>query len=225
MSSAANRVSITSSAAASSMAMAVAMASAASLMAASSMSSASASVWAISMAAAILTSSASSMASSASIFTRSSSPTRASASGAIMACIRERPPALDDGVAQVGCPVVLDDQDGRGTTGGDGLGELLEPVDTETGVALGDGERTQLGTLDGTLDATTGLEADEAARDGAQALPLVLGQVGQVHRVADAAVLVLLDEQDVDDPDHAALPHPAQLGHDARRSPRTCRSR
>ena len=88
------------------------------------------------------------------------------------------------------------------------VGELLEPVDTETGIPLGDRERTQLGTLDGTLDATTGLEADEAARDGAQALPLVLGQVGQVHRVADAAVLVLLHEQDVDDPDDAAASAP-----------------
>ena len=57
------------------------------------MSSAAASVWAISMAAASLTSSASSMASSASIFTRSSSPTMASASGVIMACMRLWPPA------------------------------------------------------------------------------------------------------------------------------------
>ncbi len=47
----------------------------------------------MSMAAASLTSSAASMASSASIFTRSSSPTMARASGEIIACISVRPPA------------------------------------------------------------------------------------------------------------------------------------
>ena len=109
---------------------------------------------------------------------------------------------------------MLDDQDARRATRRDGLGELLEPVDAETGITLGDRHGTQLGTLEGTLDATTGLETDEAASDGAEALPLVLGQVGQVHRVADAAVLVLLHEQDVDDPDDAAPSDPTQLGHD-----------
>ena len=58
------------------------------------------------------------------------------------------------------------------------------------------------------------MEANEAAGDRAQAHPLVLGQVGQVHRALDAPVLVLLDEQDVDDPDHAALPDATQLGED-----------
>ncbi len=45
-----------------------------------------------------------------------------------------------------------------------------EPVDTEAGITLGDREGAQLGTHDGTPDAPTGLEADEAAGDGAEAL-------------------------------------------------------
>ena len=77
---------------------------------------------------------------------------------------------VGDGIPEVGRPVVLDDQDARRAAGGDGLGELLEPVDAEAGIPLGDRHRSQLGTLEGTLDATTGLETDEAARDGAQAL-------------------------------------------------------
>ena len=207
MSSASSSVSTTSSAAASSMAMAVAMASAASLMAASSMSSASASVWAISMAAAILTSSAASMASSASIFTRSSSPMRASASGAIMACIRVRPPAATMASRRSAAQWCSIDQDARRAAGWDGLGELLEPVDAQPGVTLGDREGTQLGTHV-PPSVPPARETDESAGDGAQALPLVLRQVGQVHRVADAAVLVLLDEQDVDDPDDATASAP-----------------
>ena len=39
------------------------------------------------------------------------------------------PAGCADGVAQVGGPVVLDDQDGRGATGRDGRAELLEAVD------------------------------------------------------------------------------------------------
>ena len=59
---------------------------------------------------------------------------------------------LGDGVAQVGGPVVLDDQDGRGAAGGDALGELLHAVHAEAGVALGDGEGTQLLALEHALE-------------------------------------------------------------------------
>ena len=108
---------------------------------------------------------------------------------------------------------MLDDEDRRGAAGGDARGELLQPVDGKARVALGHGGRTEHLALDHALDAP-GMEADEAARDRAEAHPLVLGQVGQVHRVLDAAVPILLDEDDVNEADHAALARPAQLGHD-----------
>ena len=119
-----------------------------------------------------------------------------------------------DGVTQVRGPVVLDDQDGRGAAGGDGRAELVEAVDRQAGVALGHHLGAQLRSREATLQATL-VETDEGAGDGAQAHPLGLREVGHVHRVLDAAVGVLLDEEDVDDTDDAALPHPAQLGHDA----------
>ena len=128
--------------------------------------------------------------------------------------LHERPAAgIHDRVAEARRPVVLDDEDRRGAAGGDRVGELLHPVHREAGVALGDGECAELRALDHALGATR-VEPDQPAGDRAETHPLVLGQVGQVHRVLDAAVPVLLDEDDVDEADHAALPRPAQLGHD-----------
>ena len=92
---------------------------------------------------------------------------------------------VDDRVAQVRGPVVLDDEDRRGAARGDRVGELLHPVHGQPGVALGDGERSEFGSLDHALDAT-GVEPEEPAGDGSETHPLVLGQVGQVHRVLDA---------------------------------------
>ena len=123
---------------------------------------------------------------------------------------------VGDRVTQARGPVVLDHEDCRGAAGGDALRELLHAVGAETVIPLGDGEGTQHLALDHALDPAR-VEADEAARDRAQAHPLGLGQVGQVHRVLDAAVHVLLDEQDVDDPDDAALADPAELGQDLAR--------
>ncbi len=109
---------------------------------------------------------------------------------------------------------MLDHQDARRASRRDGLGELLEPVDAEPGVPLRDRQGTHLCTGHGTLGAP-GLEADERSGNCAKALPLLLREVGQVHRVADGAALVLLDEQDVDDPDDATASDSTQLGHDA----------
>ena len=182
-------------------------------MAASSMSSASTSVWAISIAAVSLTSSAASMASSASIFTRSSSPTIASASGAIIACMSVRPPAsamASRRLAAQWCSMtrIAAAPPAGMLSASSFMRSTLRPA-SRSATASAPSDLA----LDHALDAAL-VEPDQPAGDRAEAHPLVLGQVGQVHRVLDAAVPVLLDEDDVHEADHAALPHPAQLGHD-----------
>ena len=213
MSSAAKSVSTTSSAAASSTASAVATTSAASAMAASSMSSASTSVWAISMAAASLTSSAASMASSASIFTRSSSPTMARASGAIIACMSVRPPASTIASRRLAAQWCSMTRIAAALPAGiESASSCIRSTERPASrSATARAPSSAPSTMPSTPPAWSPIEP---AGDRAEAHPLVLGQVGQVHRVLDVAVPVLLDEDDVDEADHAALPRPAQLGHD-----------
>ena len=166
------------------------------------------------MAAASLTASAASMASSASSFDAQLLAHHGEGVGRDHGLHQVATAGRGDGVTQVRGPVVLDDEDGRGTTGGDGLTELDETVDRQARIPLRHREGPQLGALEAALETTLG-EADETAGDGAQAHALVFGEVGQVHRVLDAAVGVLLDEEDVDDADDTAPAHPAQLGEDA----------
>ena len=177
------------------------------------MSSASTSVWAISIAAAILTSSAASMASSASIFTRSSSPTSASASGEIIACMSVRPPAsamASRRLAAQWCSItrIAAAPPAGMLSASSFMRSTPRPASRSATASAPSSSPT---TMPSTPPACRPISPPAIEPE---AHPLVLGQVGQVHRVLDAAVLVLLDEDDVDEADHAALPHPAQLGHD-----------
>src|SRR4029079_9979759 len=121
------------------------------------------------------------------------------------------PPGVRDLVAQRYRPAVLE----QGDRGGRSLGDRVAQVPDRRVVAevavlqLGRSrDRPELGTL-----LVVGAEADERSHDGAELLRLLGVEVAALDD-RDLAVVVLLDEQQIDQPNDVVLLQAVELFHD-----------
>src|SRR4051812_27136926 len=126
--------------------------------------------------------------------------------------VRKRESAgLGDLVAQRDCPAMLEQGDRGGRPVGNRIAEVPDRVVVEDVAVLElrrAGERAVARTV-----VTVGAEADERSDDRAELLRLVRAQVASLHDL-DLAVLVLLDEQEVDQPHDVVLLQALELLHD-----------